>query len=151
MSRRMLTAAALVSLLASADAGAQTAAAVVAAASKAMGADTLTSITLTGTARNGSFGQSKSIGEPMAAVNLTQIAPYTRTVTFAPASAPTALVSRATGTTQPPTVPGVPPPMPGVFNQNITQQQVTANWGQALNVWTDADRLFSVHYLRAER
>ncbi len=136
MSRRMLTAAALVSLLASADAGAQTAAAVVAAASKAMGADTLTSITLTGTARNGSFGQSKSIGEPMAAVNLTQIAPYTRTVTFAPASAPTALVSRATGTTQPPTVPGVPPPMPGVFNQNITQQQVTTNWGQALNVWT---------------
>jgi hypothetical protein len=123
----MLTAAAMASLLASADASAQTAAAVVTAASKAMGADTLTSITYAGTARNGSFGQSKSIGEPMAPVNLTQVAPYTRTITFAAASGPTALVSRATGTTQPPTVPGVPPPMPGVLNQNITQQQITTN------------------------
>ena len=132
---RMLTAVALL-LSFSTVVAAQDAKAVVAAASKAMGADTLTSITYSGTARNGAFGQSKSIGDPMGPVNLTQISGYTRTVTFAPAASPTALVLRASGTTQPPTVPGVPPPMPGQFNQNVTGQQATGNWGQALNVWT---------------
>ena len=44
-------------------------------------------------------------------------------------------MSRATGR-QPPTVPGVPAPMPGVFNQNITNQQLGAGWNQALNFWT---------------
>ena len=34
------------------------------------------------------------------------------------------------------TVPGVPAPMPGVFNQNITGTQAGANWAQALNIWT---------------
>ena len=101
-----------------------------------MGADNLNAITYSGTARNGAFGQSKSIGDPMGPVNTTQISGYTRTVTFAPAASPTALVLRSTGTTQPPTVPGVPPPMPGQFNQNVTGQQATDNWGQALNVWT---------------
>lgn len=119
-----------------AGAAAQNAAAVVAAASKAMGADTLNSITYSGTARNGAFGQSKAIGDPMGAVNVTQITQYTRTITFAPAAEAAALVSRATGPTQPPTVPGVPAPMPGVFNQNITQQQAAANWAQGLNIWT---------------
>ena len=109
---------------------------VVATASKAMGVDNLTSITFSGTARNGAFGQSKAIGEPMGPLNLTPISNYTRTITFAPASSPTALVSRATGTTQPPTVPGVPPPMPGAFNQNITGMQASSNWNQALNIWT---------------
>jgi glyoxylase-like metal-dependent hydrolase (beta-lactamase superfamily II) len=132
---RTLTAAALLLSFATA-ASAQNASAVVAAASKAMGADNLTSITYSGTARNGAYGQSKSIGDPMGPVNLTQINGFTRTVTFAPAAAPTALVMRSTGTTQPPTVPGVPPPMPGQFNQNVTGQQATGNWGQALNVWT---------------
>jgi glyoxylase-like metal-dependent hydrolase (beta-lactamase superfamily II) len=132
---RMLTAVALL-LSFSASVAAQDAKAVVAAASKAMGADNLTSITYSGTARNGAFGQSKSIGDPMGPVNTTQISGYTRTVTFAPAASPTALVLRSTGTTQPPTVPGVPPPMPGQFNQNVTGQQATDNWGQALNVWT---------------
>ena len=132
---RMLTAVALLLSFSSAVA-AQDAKAVVAAASKAMGADNLNSITYSGTARNGAFGQSKSIGDPMGPVNTTQISGYTRTVTFAPAASPTALVLRSTGTTQPPTVPGVPPPMPGQFNQNVTGQQSTDNWGQALNVWT---------------
>ena len=45
-------------------------------------------------------------------------------------------MSRATGPTQPPTVPGMPPPAPGVFNQNITGTQAGANWTQALNIWT---------------
>ncbi len=117
-------------------AAAQDAASVVAAASKAMGADTLTSITYSGTARNGAFGQSRDIGEPMGPVNVTQITRYTRTLSLEPAKDPSALVSRATGPTQPPTVPGAPPPAPGVFNQNITGTQAAANWAQALNIWT---------------
>jgi glyoxylase-like metal-dependent hydrolase (beta-lactamase superfamily II) len=136
MPLRMLTGAALVITLFSMGANAQNASAVIAAASKAMGVDTLNSITYTGTARNGAFGQSKAIGDPMGPVNLTQITQYTRAITFQPAAEPTALVSRATGPTMPPTVPGAPAPMPGVFNQNITGAQVANNWGQALNVWT---------------
>src|SRR5918993_1945278 len=120
----------------STSAAAQDAASVVAAASKVMGADTLTSITYSGTARNGAFGQSKAIGEPMGPVNVTQITQYTRTINFATPTDGAALVSRATGPTQPPTVPGAPAPMPGVFNQNITGTQLGANWNQALNVWT---------------
>jgi glyoxylase-like metal-dependent hydrolase (beta-lactamase superfamily II) len=98
--------------------------------------DTLTSITYSGTARNGAFGQSKAIGEPMGPVNVTQITQYTRTINFAPAAEPAALVSRATGPTQPPTVPGAPAPAPGVFNQNITGAQASSNWTQALLIWT---------------
>jgi glyoxylase-like metal-dependent hydrolase (beta-lactamase superfamily II) len=109
---------------------------IVAAASKAMGVDTLNAITYSGTARNGAFGQSKSIGAPMGPVNVTQITQYTRTINFGQSGDPAALVSRATGPTQPPTVPGVPPPTPGVFNQNITATQATASWTQALNIWT---------------
>src|SRR6185503_1250088 len=89
-----------------------------------------------GTARNGAFGQSKSIGDPLGPVNLTQITQYTRTINFGRPADQAALVSRATGPTQPPTVPGTPPPMPGVFNQNITGQQASTNWTQALNIWT---------------
>ena len=109
---------------------------VVSAAAKAMGTDSLTSITYSGTARNGAFGQSKSIGEPMGAVNLTQITGYTRTITFAPASDNAALVSRASGATQPPTIPGVPAQPAGTLSQNITGAQATSNWAQALNIWT---------------
>jgi glyoxylase-like metal-dependent hydrolase (beta-lactamase superfamily II) len=133
---RTVTRAALLVTLLSTGAAAQNASAVVSAASKAMGGDTLNSITYAGTARNGSFGQSKAIGDPLGPVNATAITTYTRTVSFGPAADPAALVSRATGPTQPPTVPGTPAPMPGVFNQNITGQQANTNWGQALNIWT---------------
>ena len=132
---RTLTVAALLVTF-STGAAAQNAGSVLAAASKAMGADMLTSITLSGTARNGAFGQSKAIGNPLGPVNTTQITQYTRTITFAPPAAPTDLVSRATGPTQPPTVPGAPAPMPGVFNQNITGQQLNTNFAQAFNVWS---------------
>jgi glyoxylase-like metal-dependent hydrolase (beta-lactamase superfamily II) len=108
----------------------------VTAAAKAMGSDSLTSITYSGTARTGAFGQSKAIGEPMGAVNLTQITGYTRTITFAPAAEATALVSHARGQTQPPTIPGVPPQPAGTLNQNMTGAQATSNWTQALNIWT---------------
>ena len=133
---RTTTVAALVAAFLTAVTSAQDSTAVVAAAAKAMGTDTLTSITYSGTARNGAFGQSKNIGQPMGPNNLTQITQYTRTINFGQAANPMALVSRATGPTRPPTVPGVAPPMPGVFNQNITGQQAGANWTQALNIWT---------------
>src|SRR5688572_32044681 len=135
MALRTLSAAALLVALSWTTAAAQDARTVVAAAAKAMGTETLNSITYSGTARNGAFGQSKSIGNPMGPVNLTQITQYTRTINFEKGE-PAALVSRATGPTQPPTVPGVPAPMPGVFNQNITHQQLGAGWNQALKFWT---------------
>jgi hypothetical protein len=47
-----------------------------------MGVDSLNSITYSGTARNGAFGQSKAIGDPMGPVNVTQITQYTRTINF---------------------------------------------------------------------
>jgi glyoxylase-like metal-dependent hydrolase (beta-lactamase superfamily II) len=111
-------------------------ASVVAAASKAMGIETLEAITYSGTARNGAFGQSKAIGEPMGPVNVTTITTYTRTLRFGPAGDPSALVSRATGPTQPPAIPGVPAQPAGVFNQNVTGAQAGSSWAQALNVWT---------------
>jgi len=123
--RRTLAGAALVVTALSSGVVAQNAGPVIAAASKAMGADSLTSITYSGSARNGAFGQSKSIGDPMGPVNVTQISMYTRTITFGQPADQAALVSRATGPTQPPTVPGTPPPMPGVFNQNITSMQAS--------------------------
>jgi len=135
MQLRKLPLAALLAFLPAA-ASAQSAGPVVAAASKAMGVDTLNSITYSGTARNGAFGQSKAIGEPMGPVNVTQITQYTRAINFGTPADSSALVSRATGPTQPPTVPGMPPPMPGVFNQNITAMQASANWNQGLNIWT---------------
>ena len=136
MSFRTMTAAGLLVAVCLTSARAQDASTVVAAASKAMGADTLTSITYAGAARNGAFGQSKSIGDPLGPVNVTEITSYTRTLTFAPPADPMALVSRATGPTQPPTVPGTPAPTPGVFNQNITAMQAGTSWTQALNIWT---------------
>ena len=130
MRLRTLIPAVLVLTSLPAGAAAQDAASVVAAASKAMAVDTLNSITYSGSARTGTFGQSKSIGEPMGPVNLTHITQYRRTINFGqPAGQsadPAALVSRATGPTQPPSVPGVPPPMPGVFNQNITAMQANS-------------------------
>jgi glyoxylase-like metal-dependent hydrolase (beta-lactamase superfamily II) len=120
----------------SVEAAAQSAASVVAAASRAMGVDGMNSITYSGSARNGAFLQSKAIGDPLGSVNTTQITTYTRTIDFGQPSAPTALVSRATGPTRPPSVPGVPDQPAGVFNQNITGTQAGANWGQALNLWT---------------
>jgi glyoxylase-like metal-dependent hydrolase (beta-lactamase superfamily II) len=133
---RTFTGVALVVTVLSIGAAAQNASSVVGAASKAMGVDSLNSITYSGSARNGQFGQSKAIGQPLAPVNTTVITTYTRTINFGPSSDRAALVSRATGPTQPPTVPGVPPPMPGVFNQNITGMQADTNWNQSLNIWT---------------
>ena len=115
---------------------AQDASGVVAAASKAMGTDNLNAIAYIGRARTGAFGQSKSIGDPMGTVNLTTVAEYRRAINFAKPDTMTALVSRATGTTHPPLVPGGPLPVPGMLNQTITAAQAAGSWGQALNIWT---------------
>jgi glyoxylase-like metal-dependent hydrolase (beta-lactamase superfamily II) len=133
--RTLLLAAVLITALSPGLAG-QNAGTMLAAASKAMGVDSLNSITYSGTARNGAFGQSKSIGDPMGAVNVTRISQYTRTINFGKPAEAGALVSRATGPTELPIVPGVPPQPPGVFNQNITGTQATTTWAQALNIWT---------------
>ena len=61
---------------------AQDATAVIAAATKAMGTDNLNAIAYIGRARSGAFGQSKSIGDPMGAVNVTSIADYRRVINF---------------------------------------------------------------------
>ncbi len=136
MLQRRLTLMAIVVTVLSTGLPAQDASSVIAAAGKAMGVDTLNSITYSGTARTGAFGQSKSIGEPMGPVNLTLITQYTRTINFDKPVEAALLVSRATGPTQPPAVPGAPPPTAGVFNQNITATQSASLWGQAQNIWT---------------
>ena len=114
---------------------AQDAAAVVAAASKAMGTDNLNAIAYIGRARLGTFGQSKSIGDPMGAVNVTSVPDYRRVINFSKPDTMTAPVLRATGTSFPPIVPGASQPTPGPFNQTITAAQAAASWGQALNIW----------------
>ena len=104
------------------------------AASKAMGIDNLNAIAYIGRARTGPFGQSKSIGEPMAPVNVTTISEYRSVINFAKPDAMTALVSRVTGTTHPPTMAG-PVPKPGTLNLTITAAQAAGNWAPALNIW----------------
>ena len=64
----------------------------------------MNSITYSGSASTGNFGQSKSIAGPLA---VTAIANYTRAIDLAQPA------SRASGTTMPPASPGGPPPQPG--------------------------------------
>ncbi len=135
MYKKLVVAALLVAVFGMSGIAQNTAAIVVANASKAMGVDQLTSITYSGSAQNGAFGQSKVITQPLGVADLTRITMYTRTINFGAAPNAMALVSRATGPTLPPTVPGTPGPVPGVFNQNINGMQATT-WAQALNIWT---------------
>ena len=76
-----------------------------------MGADGLKSITYSGSATTGNFGQSQNIAGPLAVTSITN---YTRTIDFGQPA------SRASGATMPPAIPGGPPPQPGTLNQNIT-------------------------------
>ena len=103
---------------------AQDAKTVIADATKALGADGLSSVTYSGSAANGNFGQSKTIAGPLAVTTITN---YTRAIDL------TQPASRATGTTMPPTIPGAPPPQAGVFNQNITPANTA--WTQQLEIW----------------
>jgi glyoxylase-like metal-dependent hydrolase (beta-lactamase superfamily II) len=119
---RKLAPAAVVLIVISLDLAAQDAASIVNAASKALG--DVGSITYSGTASTGNFGQSKNINGPLA---LTTVTNYTRTIDFAQPA------SRATGTTMPPAVPGGAAPQPGTLNQNITP--ANAAWTQQLEIW----------------
>jgi glyoxylase-like metal-dependent hydrolase (beta-lactamase superfamily II) len=92
--------------------------------SKAMGMDGLTSITFSGSATAGNFGQSTNIAGPLA---VTTISNYTRAIDFAQPA------SRATGATMPPAIPGGPPPQPGTLNMTVTPANTA--WPQQLEIW----------------
>ncbi len=100
-------------------ASAQDAKTIVSNASKALGADALSSITFSGSASNINFGQTKSINGPY---TLNPITNYTRAIDL------NASASRATGQT----APAQPGGMPGNFNQNITAAQT--GWTQQLEI-----------------
>src|SRR5262245_35009289 len=111
----------LLAMAMSVPASAQDAKSVVAEASKAMGSSDLSSITYSGVAAQGNFGQSKTISFRLAS---TSIRNYTRTIDF------TRPASRATGVTFPPDVPGSTAPQPGTFNQVISPD--TPAWSQQM-------------------
>jgi len=121
---RKLAVAALLMTLLSLGTAAQDANTTIRNASKAMSADGVNSITYSGSASTGNFGQSKSITGPLAVTTITN---YTRAIDL------TQPASRASGTTMPPAIPGGPPPQPGNLNQNITP--ANAAWTQQLEIW----------------
>jgi glyoxylase-like metal-dependent hydrolase (beta-lactamase superfamily II) len=102
---------------------AQDAGPVVAAAAKAMGADTLNSISYYGSAANFGFGQSNNPSGPWPRTNLDD---YRRAIDFRQPA------SRATAVTFAAPVQGGPATQ-GAFQQNITPAQAT--WGQQLEIW----------------
>jgi glyoxylase-like metal-dependent hydrolase (beta-lactamase superfamily II) len=107
----------------------QDAARVIDDASRAMGIAGLNSITFSGSAAMGNFGQSRTISFGLAS---TGIRNYTRTIDF------TTPASHATGATLPPVQRGAPPPSEpptlGVYDQSITP--ANAAWAQQLLIWT---------------
>jgi glyoxylase-like metal-dependent hydrolase (beta-lactamase superfamily II) len=107
----------------------QDAARVIDDSSKAMGIVGLSSITFSGSAAFGNFGQSRTISFGLAS---TGIRNYTRTIDF------TTPASHATGATLPPVQRGAPPPpepaVLGVYDQSITP--ATPAWAQQLLIWT---------------
>ncbi len=123
MLRKLAVAAGLMTVL-SLEAVAQDAKTVIADATKAMGAENLSSVIYSGSAATGNFGQSKTIAGPLAVTTITN---YTRAIDL------TQPASRATGTSMPPTIPGAPAPQAGVFNQNITPANTA--WTQQLEIW----------------
>lgn len=102
---------------------AQDAKTVIAGASKAMGADSLTSITYSGTASDVNFLQTRNINGPWP---LRPITNYTRTIDLSQ----TAL--RSTGQTNNQGLFGGAP-VPGNYNQTITP--ASATWTQQLDYW----------------
>jgi glyoxylase-like metal-dependent hydrolase (beta-lactamase superfamily II) len=99
--------------------------AVVEAASKAMGVVGMKSITISGAAAVGNFGQSRTISFGLAS---TTIRNYVRTIDF------TIPASHASGITQPPAaVRGGPLPPTGTYEQMITP--ATPAWVQQMQIW----------------
>ena len=107
--------AAALAATASVSAAGQDASRVVDEAARAMGIAGLSSITFTGSAATGNFGQSRTISFGLAS---TAIRNYMRTIDF------TTPASHATGATLPPVQRGQPPPPKpatlGVYDQSIT-------------------------------
>ncbi|PWT81935.1 MAG: hypothetical protein C5B57_09545 [Blastocatellia bacterium] len=121
---KTLAATASLTMVLWANTGADDAKTVIEQTSKAMGAKGLNSITYSGSAAQGNFGQSRVISARLAS---TAIRNYTRAIDF------TQPASRATGETLPPAVPGGPPPQPGTYNQTITSDDRA--WVQQLEIW----------------
>jgi len=96
---------------------------VIAAASKAMGADNLSSITYSGAAVDVNFLQTRNIDGPWPTRPITD---YTRAIDFTQPS------SRATGATNNPGIQGGPG-VPGVYNQLITP--ANSAWAQQLEIY----------------
>jgi glyoxylase-like metal-dependent hydrolase (beta-lactamase superfamily II) len=96
---------------------------VIAAASKALGADNLSAITFSGSAVDVNFLQTRNIDGPWPTRPITD---YTRIIDF------TQPASRATGVTNNPGIQGGPG-VPGVYNQLITP--ATPAWAQQLEIY----------------
>jgi len=123
MTRTSLVAIAVAGLLSS-DAAAQDPKTVIANASKAMGADTLTSITFYGSGANFTLGQNNNANMPWPRTNIND---YSRSIDFANS------LSRATWQTYAvPVTGGAATLTPG--QQNVTAQNTA--WAQQLDIWT---------------
>jgi glyoxylase-like metal-dependent hydrolase (beta-lactamase superfamily II) len=114
---------ALVAGVLSATALAQEARAVIEEVSRAMGAAGLTSITYSGAAAQGNFGQSRTISFGLAS---TSIANYTHTIDFARPAA------RVTGITTPPAGRGAPPPPRGTLDRTTGPDSA---WPEQFQMW----------------
>jgi glyoxylase-like metal-dependent hydrolase (beta-lactamase superfamily II) len=113
----------VVVLLAATTAAAQDARTVISNASRALGADNLSSITYYGAAANFNLGQNSNANNPWPRQNLSD---YSRSIDFTqPASRATAVTFAAT--------PQGGPPTQGQFQQTITPAQMT--WAQQLEIW----------------
>ena len=119
------SAAVLIVLAGAAPSVAEDAKSVIEAASKAMGVAGMKSITISGAAATGNFGQSRTISFGLVS---TSIRNYRRTIDF------TVPASHASGITQPPAaVRGGPLPPTGIYEQMITP--ATPAWVQQLQIW----------------
>jgi glyoxylase-like metal-dependent hydrolase (beta-lactamase superfamily II) len=119
------SAAVLIVLAGAAPSVAEDAKSVVEAASKAMGVVGMKSITISGAAATGNFGQSRTISFGLVS---TSIRNYVRTIDF------TVPASHASGITQPPAaVRGGPLPPTGIYEQMITP--ATPAWVQQMQIW----------------
>jgi glyoxylase-like metal-dependent hydrolase (beta-lactamase superfamily II) len=123
MLKNCLGALALAAVVA-APAAAEDAKAVAAAASKAMGMDNLTSITIYGSGANFNLGQSNNANDQWPRNNLSD---YVRSIDF------TTSTSRATAVTFAAPVTGGPA-VQGAFQQNIGANNT--GWAQQLEIWT---------------
>jgi glyoxylase-like metal-dependent hydrolase (beta-lactamase superfamily II) len=114
----------LCGLILSGAAAGQDAATVVAETARAMGTSSLETITYSGAAALGNFGQSRNISFRLAS---TSIRNYTHTLDFGRS------VSRATGDAVPPAVAGAPAGLPRPYDEAIRSGDQA--WAQQLHIW----------------